>query len=236
MKAAIVPPPSALARSCARLARRRDPARLGLARLARPGAHRRLDRDGPARRSGRRPARTSRGRCRTADDPARWSSAIICICRTRPRPARPSRSGSCASTPTPASCCGSTATTCSPATCRRIASPGPRRSSIRATGNVFAISANGLVMSLSKRRQAAVGTIARRRDGDVDDAWRADVDADRRRQSADRERAHVRLGTIRRRRASFHLASTQRPARFSGSARPKDVRPTRFTPIPTSPT
>ena len=42
-----------------------------------------------------------------------------------------------------------------------------------ATGNVFAISGNGLLMSLSQGRQAAVGALARRRVRHVDDARRA---------------------------------------------------------------
>ena len=42
-----------------------------------------------------------------------------------------------------------------------------------ATGNVFAISGNGLLMSLVARRQAALGALARRGVRHVDDARRA---------------------------------------------------------------
>ena len=84
-------------------------------------------------------------------------------------------------------------------------------------------------------RQAAVGTLARRRDGDVDDAWWADVDADHRRQAAHRQRDHVRLGPTRRRRASLHFLRHHDGTDSVGQRARKDDRPTRFTPIPMSP-
>ena len=81
-----------------------------------------------------------------------------------------------------------------------------------ATGNVFAISGGGLLMSLSQGRQAALGALARRRVRHVDDARRPHVVADRRRRPGDRQRPDVQLGPARRRRASLHLVrQEQRP-------------------------
>ena len=70
------------------------------------------------------------------------------------------------------------------------------------------------------RRQAAVGAVARRRSRHVDDARRAHVVADHRRQSGDRQRPHVLVGPVRRRRAPFHeLRQDQRPDAVDQRAR-----------------
>ena len=169
----------------------------GLARLARTRA-RTASRPRPGcPRNGRQPARTWPGRCRTAGDPDRWSSAITSTCRTPPGPARRSRSASCASTPTPASCCGNTATTCSRATCRphRLAWSSP--ASIPSTGNVFAISGERSRHVAVEGRQAAVGTLARRRDRacgrrTADGCRSPIIDGDQ----LDRQRTHVQLGPV----------------------------------------
>ena len=74
-----------------------------------------------------------------------------------------------------------------------------------ASGNVFAFSGNGLLMSFSQGRQAALGAIARRRVRDVDDARRPRVVADHRRAAGDRQRLDVQLGPARGRRAPLSL-------------------------------
>ena len=63
------------------------------------------------------------------------------------------------------------------------------------------------------RRQAALGALARRRVRHVDDARRARVVADHRRRSAHRQRPDVQLGTARRRRAPLHLVRQDDGAR-----------------------
>ena len=206
-----------ISRRCARAVARRCslPAaavaeRRGLARVARPGPDRRLDRDRPAEHVVARPARTSPGKCRTAAVRRRWCSAIASTCRTRPAPAP---------TQQERLMCFNADTGkllwehrynlfTSDVPPHRIAWASPAVDP--ATGNVFAISGNGLLMSLSPRRQAALGALARRRVRHVDDARRAHVVADHRRRSGDRQRPDVLLGPARRRRAPLHLASTRR--------------------------
>ena len=122
---------------------------------------------------------------------------------------------------------------------RRPAAPdclGLARRRSRVSGNVYAFSGNGLLMSLSRDGKLALGAFAGRRVRDVDDARRTRVVADHRRRSADRQRADVQLGRARRRRAPLSVVRQGHAAAPTGSARPKGGRPTRFTRIRSWPT
>ena len=211
-------------------------ARRGLARLARAGAHRRLDRNGSREQRGRPPARTSRGGCPTAAAPDRSCSAIASTCRTRPaRASMEQERLMCFNADT-----GKLLwehrynmfTSDVPA--HRIAWSSPVVDP--ATGNVFAISGNGLAMSLSKDGKLLWERSLAEEYGMWTTHGGRDVDADHRRRQDDRQRPGVRLGPDRRAARTASSRSTRPTARRSGSARPKGGRPTRSTPTRTSPT
>ena len=144
---------------CVRLRRssfrpRRVLQRRRLARVAGPGAHRRLDRNRPARVVVARGREPGLARARTAAVRHRSSSATACTCRHTPAPHRRD-GGTCRS----ALMCFNADTGkllwehkynlfTSDVPPHRIAWASPAVDP--ATGNVFAISGNGLLMSLSK--------------------------------------------------------------------------------------
>ena len=105
-----------------------------------------------------------------------------------------------------------------------------------ATGNVFAFSGNGLPDVALEGRQAALGAVARRRVRHVDDARRAHVVADHRRQSGHRQRPHVQLGRSTPAARTASSRSTRRRDTPTGSAPRKGGRPTRSTRTRSSPT
>ena len=183
-------------------------------------------------RSGPRPARTSPGACRSAAGRHRSSSVTASTCRPP--------SGEGATLQERVICFNADTgkqlwehrynlfTSDAPAASHRLVLAGRRHRDRQRVRDQRRRPADVAVAG----RQAALGTLARRRVRHVDDARRAHVVADHRRRPGDRQRAHVHVGRRRPTARTASCRSTRRAAARTTSARPKAGRPTRSTPTP----